>query len=86
MWQLVFTKQVQKDAKKIAQSGLKPNAERLMQILREDPYRSPLPYEKLLGDLSGVFSRRINLQHRLVYQILNELKTVKIICMWSHYE
>ena len=86
MWQLVFTKQAQKDAKKIAQSGLKSNAERLLQILKEDPYRSPPPYEKLLGDLSGAFSRRINLQHRLVYQILNESKTVKVIRMWTHYE
>jgi len=86
MWQLVFTKQAQKDAKKIAQSGLKPNAERLLQILKEDPYRSPPPYEKLLGDLSGAFSRRINVQHRLVYQIFNDIKTVKVIRMWTHYE
>lgn len=86
MWHLVFTKQAQKDAKKIAQSGLKPNAERLLQILKEDPYRSPPPYEKLLGDLSGAFSRRINVQHRLVYQILNDIKTVKVIRMWTHYE
>jgi len=86
IWQLVFTKQAQKDAKKIKRSGLKPNAERLLQILKEDPYRSPPPYEKLLGDLSGAFSRRINLQHRLVYQILDEIKTVKIIRMWTHYE
>lgn len=86
MWQLVFTKQAQKDAKKIVRSGLKPNAERLLQILKEDPYRSPPPYEKLLGDLSGAFSRRINLQHRLVYQILDEIQTVKVIRMWTHYE
>jgi len=86
MWQLVFTKQAQKDAKKIARSGLKPNAERLLQILKENPYCSPPPYEKLLGDLSGAFSRRINLQHRLVYQILDEIKTVKVIRMWTHYE
>jgi toxin YoeB len=86
MWQLVFTKQAQKDAKKIKRAGLKPNAERLLQILKEDPYCSPPPYEKLLGDLSGAFSRRINLQHRLVYQILDEIKTVKIIRMWTHYE
>jgi len=86
IWRLVFTKQAQKDAKKIKRSGLKPNAERLLQILKEDPYRSPPPYEKLLGDLSGAFSRRINLQHRLVYQILDEIKTVKIIRMWTHYE
>jgi len=86
MWQLVFTKQAQKDAKKIARSGLKPNAERLLQILKENPYCSPPPYEKLLGDLSGAFSRRINLQHRLVYQVLDEIKTVKVIRMWTHYE
>jgi toxin YoeB len=86
MWQLVFTKQAQKDAKKIAHSGLKPNAERLLQILKEDPYLTPPPYEKLLGDLSGAFSRRINVQHRLVYQILDEAKTVKVIRMWTHYE
>jgi len=86
MWQLVFTKQAQKDAKKIAQSGLKPNTERLLQILKEDLYRSPPPYEKLLGDLSGAFSRRINVQHRLVYQIFNDIKTVKVIRMWTHYE
>jgi toxin YoeB len=86
MWQLVFTKQAQKDAKKIAHSGLKPNAERLLQILKEDPYRTPPPYEKLLGDLSGAFSRRINVLHRLVYQILDEVRTVKVIRMWTHYE
>lgn len=86
MWQLVFTKQAQKDAKKISQAGLKPNAERLLQILKEDPYRKPPPYEKLLGDLSGAFSRRINVQHRLVYQIFNDIKTVKVIRMWTHYE
>jgi toxin YoeB len=86
MWHLVFTKQTQKDAKKIAKSGLKPNAERLLQILKEDPYRSPPPYEKLLGDLSDAFSRRINVQHRLVYQILNDIKIVKVIRMWTHYE
>jgi toxin YoeB len=86
MWQLVFTKQAQKDANKIKQAGLKPNAERLLQILKEDPYCSPPPYEKLLGDLAGAFSRRINLQHRLVYQIFDEIKAVKIIRMWTHYE
>ena len=86
MWQVVFTKQAQKDAKKIARSGLKPNAERLLQILKEDPYRTPPPYEKLLGDLSGAFSRRINIQHRLIYQILDEIKTVKVIRMWTRYE
>ena len=85
-WRLVFTKQAKKDAKKIAQSGLKPQANRLLDLLREDPYRNPPPYEKLIGDLSGAYSRRINIQHRLIYQILGDINTVKIIRMWTHYE
>ena len=85
-WRLVFTRQAQKDAKKLAHSGLKPQAERLLEILKRDPYQSPPPYEKLLGDLSGACSRRINIQHRLVYQILDDIKTVKVIRLWSHYE
>jgi toxin YoeB len=85
-WRLVFTKQAQKDARKIAQSGLKPQAERLLEILKENPFLNPPPYEKLLGDLSGAYSRRINIQHRLVCQILDDIKTVKIIRMWTHYE
>jgi toxin YoeB len=85
-WRLLFTKQAQKDAKKIAQSGLKPQTERLLEILKRDPYQKPPPYEKLLGDLSGSCSRRINIQHRLVYQVLDEVKTVKVLRMWSHYE
>jgi Txe/YoeB family toxin of toxin-antitoxin system len=85
-WRVVFTNQAKKDAKKLTRSGLKPQAEHLLQILREDPYRSPPPYEKLVGDLSGACSRRINIQHRLVYQILDDLKAVKIIRMWTHYE
>jgi len=85
-WRLVFTKQAQKDAKKITHSGLKPQAERLLEILQENPYKNPPPYEKLIGDLTGVYSRRINIQHRLVYQILDEIKTVKVIRMWTHYE
>jgi toxin YoeB len=85
-WQVVFTNQAKKDAKKLTRSGLKPQAEHLLQILREDPYRSPPPYEKLVGDLSGACSRRVNIQHRLVYQILDDLKAVKIIRMWTHYE
>jgi len=85
-WRLVFTKQAQKDAIKIAHSGLKPNAERLLEILKENPCSNPPPYEKLIGDLSGAYSRRINIQHRLVYQILDDTKTVKIIRMWTHYE
>jgi toxin YoeB len=85
-WRLVFTKQAQKDAKKIAQSGLKPQASRLLDILRKNPYQNPPPYEKLVGDLSGVFSRRINIQHRLIYQVLDDINTVKVIRMWTHYE
>ncbi len=85
-WRLVFTKQVQRDAKKIARSGFRAEASRLLDILREDPYRNPPPYERLLGDLSGAFSRRINIQHRLVYQVLDDIKTVKVIRMWTHYE
>jgi toxin YoeB len=85
-WCLVFTKQAQKDAKKLAHSGLKPQASRLLDILRKDPYQNPPSYEKLVGDLSGAYSRRINIQHRLVYQILDDIKTVKVIRMWTHYE
>lgn len=85
-WRLVFTKQAQKDAKKIAQSNLKPLASRLLDIIREDPYQDPPPFEKLVGDLSGAYSRRINIQHRLVYQILDDIKTIMVIRMWTHYE
>jgi toxin YoeB len=85
-WRLVFTKHAKRDAKELARSGLKPQAERILNILREDPYQTPPPYEKLIGDLSGACSRRINIQHRLVYQILDDIKTVKVIRMWTHYE
>lgn len=85
-WRLVFTKQAQKDAKKIAQSGLKTQAIKLLEILQNNPYQNPPPYEKLVGDLTGAFSRRINIQHRLIYQILDDIKTVKVIRMWTHYE
>lgn len=85
-WQLVFTKQAQKDAKKIAHSGLKPQAERLLAIIKENPFKNFPPYEKLVGDLSGAYSRRINIQHRLVYQVIEDIKTVKVIRMWTHYE
>ena len=85
-WKLVFTKQAQKNAKKIAQSGLKPQAERLLELLKKSPFNTPPPYEKLVGDLSGAYSRRINIQHRLVYQFLEDIKTVKILRMWTHYE
>lgn len=85
-WHLVFTKQAQKDAKKLNHSGLRPQAERILEILKENPFKNPPPYEKLVGDLSGAYSRRINIQHRLVYEVLEEVKTVKIIRMWTHYE
>ena len=86
MWRVVFTKQAQRDAKKISAAGLRSKAERLIEILCENPYETPPPFEKLLGDLSGAFSRRINIQHRLVYQVLDDEKVVKIIRMWTHYE
>jgi len=85
-WRLVYTKQAKKDAKKLSRSGLKPQAERLLAILKETPYRTPPPYERLVGDMAGACSRRINIQHRIVYQILDDIKTVKIIRMWTHYE
>ena len=86
MWRVVFTKQAQKDAKKLSGAGLRPKAEMLIEILRENPYQFPPPFEKLLGDLSGAFSRRINIQHRIVYQVFDDEKTVKVIRMWTHYE
>jgi toxin YoeB len=85
-WRLVFTKQAQKDAKKISQAGLRDKAELVLDILRENPIKSPPPFEKLVGDLSGAYSRRINIQHRVVYQVLEVLKTVKVIRMWTHYK
>jgi Txe/YoeB family toxin of toxin-antitoxin system len=85
-WRVVFTRQAQKDAKKIAASGLRRQVEKLLRILRENPYQTPPPYEKLLGDLAGAFSRRINIQHRLLYQLHDDIKTVKVIRMWTHYE
>ena len=84
-WRIVFTKQAQKDAKKLSATGLRSKAENLIQILRENPYQVPPPYEKLVGDLAGACSRRINIQHRLVYEIIEAEKTVKIIRMWTHY-
>jgi Txe/YoeB family toxin of toxin-antitoxin system len=85
-WRVVFTKQAQKDARKIARAGLKSQTIRLLKVLKEDPYCNSPPFEKLLGDLAGAYSRRINVQHRLVYQVLDEIKTIKIIRMWTHYE
>lgn len=85
-WRVVFTKEAQKDAKKLAAAGLRSRAERLLNILRENPYQTPPPFEKLVGDLTGAYSRRINIQHRLVYEILDNEKVVKVIRMWTHYE
>ncbi|MCW8796484.1 MAG: Txe/YoeB family addiction module toxin [Chlorobium sp.] len=85
-WKLVYTRQAQKDAKKIASSGLKPKAKELLKILAENPYSNPPTYEKLVGDLQGAYSRRVNIQHRLVYQIHDKEKTVKVLRMWTHYE
>ena len=85
-WKLVYTKSAQRDAKKLAATGLRPKAEELLDLLKEDPFKKPPPFEKLVGDLSGAYSRRINIQHRLVYQVIKEKRTVKIIRMWSHYE
>lgn len=86
MWKLVYTKQALKDAKKLASSGLRAKAEELIDILRRNPYQNPPPYEKLIGDLAGACSRRINIQHRLVYHVLDTEKTVKVIRLWTHYE
>jgi len=85
-WKVVFTKQARRDARKLAESGLKAKAEELLAVLREDPWRSPPPFEKLLGDFAGAYSRRINIQHRLVYQVLEADRIVKVIRMWTHYE
>ena len=85
-WTLVYTKQAQKDAKKLAASGLKAKTQELLDAPEENPFKNPPPYEKLVGDLAGAYSRRINIQHRLVYQVLKEERTVKIIRMWTHYE
>lgn len=85
-WKVVFTKQAQKDATKIASSGLKKNASALIEILKTNPFQVPPPHEKSIGDLSGAYSRRINIQHRLVYEVLNEKKLVKVLRMWTHYE
>ena len=85
-WELVYTKQAQKDAQKLTSANLKDKALALLNILREHPFQNPPPYEKLVGDLSGAYSRRINIQHRLVYQVMDDLHTVKVLRMWSHYE
>jgi Txe/YoeB family toxin of toxin-antitoxin system len=85
-WRIVFTKKAPKDAKKLSAFNLKAKAEAIIQILREDPYQVPPPYEKLVGDLAGAYSRRINIQHRIVYQVLDDENTIKVIRMWTHYE
>jgi len=85
-WVVVFAKHAQKDALKLAAAGLKPKAQELLAVLRANPFQNPPPYEKLVGDLAGAYSRRINIQHRLVYQVLTDDHTVKVLRMWSHYE
>jgi Txe/YoeB family toxin of toxin-antitoxin system len=86
IWELVYTRQAKRDAKKLVRSGLKPQAQKLLDILAHNPFQVAPPYEKLVGDLAGACSRRINIQHRLVYQVLGDLKTVKVIRMWTHYQ
>jgi len=85
-WKLVYTTQAMKDAKKLSASGLRAKAQAILDILQINPYQDPPPYEKLAGDLAGAYSRRINIQHRVVYQVLKEIKTVKVLRMWTHYE
>ncbi len=85
-WRLVYTRQAQKDARKLASSGLKSKAQALLALIAEDPYRKPPPFEKLVGDLAGAYSRRINIQHRLVYQVIEDEQVVKVLRLWSHYE
>lgn len=86
MWEVVFSKQATKDARKIAESGLKEKAAALLKVLSEDPFKTPPPYEKLIGDLEGAYSRRINIQHRLVYEVFREKAVVRVLRMWTHYE
>jgi toxin YoeB len=85
-WRLHYTRQAQKDARKLASSGLKDKAQELLRILENDPFQNPPPYEKLVGDLAGAYSRRINIQHRLVYQVLEDEKAIKVLRLWTHYE
>ena len=85
-WRLLYTKQARKDAKKLTAAGLRPKAQEVLDVLAADPFQSPPPFEKLVGDLSGACSRRINIQHRLVYQVLAEERAVKVLRMWTHYE
>ena len=85
-WSLVYTRQAQKDAEKLTAAGLKPKAQALLAILAENPYQTPPPFEKLVGDLAGAYSRRISIQHRLVYQVVDDTETVKVLRMWTHYQ
>lgn len=85
-WRIVFTRQAQKDARKLASGGLQSNTQHLFDILKDNPFQSPPPYEKLVGDLAGAYSRRINIQHRLVYQVIEATRTVKVLRMWTHYD
>ena len=85
-WQLIYTKQAQKDAQKLAAAGLKDKAKALLAVVQDNPFQNPPPYEKLIGDLAGAYSRRINIQHRLVYQVLQDEQVVKVLRLWSHYD
>ena len=85
-WRLVFTSQAQRDARKLARAGLRPRAEALLEAISRDPFASPPPFEKLVGDLAGAYSRRINIHHRLVYQVLKKERTVKVLRLYTHYE
>ena len=85
-WEIVYAKQAMKDAKKLAASGLKPKALELLAVLAQDPFQNPPPFEKLVGDLAGTYSRRINIQHRMVYEVFTQEKTVRVLRMWTHYE
>ncbi len=86
MWEIYYTKQAKKDAKKLASAGLKNKAKELLSIIQDNPYQNPPPYEKLVGDLDGAYSRRINIQHRLVYQVIEDNKAIKVLRLWTHYE
>lgn len=85
-WKVVFARQALKDARKLTASGLKPKAQELLEVLVNDPFQNPPPYEKLIGDLAGAYSRRINIQHRMVYEVFTEERTVRVLRMWTHYE
>ena len=85
-WKIVFTNQAQKDAKKLASAGLKPKAQKLLEIIQKNPFQKPPPYEKLIGDLAGAYSRRINIQHRLLYQVYQQERIIKVLRLWTHYE